>query len=148
MTFYKYFPNKNTLAEYIVRSMMQEGWEKLDHVEAMPIPFTEKLQHMLTYKLAVMSQMCDDFIEEWLQMPFLEEERQKWLKRVMQFLIDAQRREDIRPDIRPEFILVMAEHLQKLADDERLTSLYPDYAEFTREIWNFFYYGIVERKEN
>ena len=146
MTFYKYFANKQELAEHIVREMIQEGWERLDEVEAMPIPFTEKLQHLLTYKLAVTAQMCNDFIEEWLQMPFLEEERKRWLQRVMQFITDAQKRGDVRAEIRPEFILIMAENMQKVVEDKRLSSLYADYTELTKEIWNFFYYGIVRGK--
>ena len=78
-------------------------------------------------------------------MPFFEHERRKWLARVMQFLTDAQQRGDIRAEIRPEFILVMAEKIQEVIEDTRLKPLYPSYIELTRELWNFFYYGIVTR---
>jgi AcrR family transcriptional regulator len=145
MTFYKYFTNKTELAKHIILQMFHEGWQRLDEVEAMSIPFPEKLQKMLDYKLDVTAQVSSDFIEEYLTMPFFEHERQKWLARVMQFLTDAQQRGDIRPEVRPEFILVMADKLQEVIEDARLKSLYPSYIELTRELWNFFYYGIVTR---
>lgn len=145
MTFYKYFTNKLTLAEHVVQAILDEGWQKLDEVEAMVLPFPEKLQLILDYKLSLAGQMSDDFIEEYLKMPFLERERQKWLGRVMQFLTHAQEKGEIRPDIRPEFILIMADKIQELVDDPRIKTLYPSYTELTREIWDFFYYGLVTR---
>jgi AcrR family transcriptional regulator len=145
MTFYKYFANKTELAKHIILEMFREGWQKLDEVEALPIPFPEKLQKILDYKLDVTAQVSSDFIEEYLTMPFFEHERQKWLARVMQFLTDAQQRGDIRCEIRPEFILVMADKIKEVNEDTRLKSLYPSSIELTRELWNFFYYGIVTR---
>ena len=112
----------------------------------MPIPFPEKLQMMLNYKLELTARMGDDFIEEYLKMPILERERQRWLSRVMQFITNAQKKGEIRPEIRPEFILVMSGKIQELVEDPRIKSLYPDYIELTREVWDFFYYGIVTRK--
>ena len=146
MTFYKYFENKFALAEHIVQEILSEAWQKLDEVEAMPISFPEKLQMMQNYKLELTTRMGDDFIEEYLKMPILERERQRWLGRVMQFITSAQKRGDIRPEIRPEFILIMSDKIQELVEDPRIKSLYPSYIELTREVWDFFYYGIVTRK--
>ena len=147
MTFYKYFENKFVLAEHVVQEMLNKGWQKLDEVDAMPIPFPEKLQIMLNYKLDLTKQMGDDFVEEFLKMPILAQERQKWLERIMRFLTQAQERGEIRPEIRPEFILIMAKKIQEFAEDPQVKALYPSYIELTREVWDFFYYGIVTRNE-
>ncbi|MBD3304821.1 TetR family transcriptional regulator [candidate division KSB3 bacterium] len=147
MTFYKYFTNKEDIAEHVLRLLMEQGWRKLNEVEALPIPFPQKLRLMQEYKLAITAQLSPDFLEELAQMPFYVQERKKWTRRVMQFITDAQQRGDIRPEIRPEFILAMADKLNDLLADKQLISLYSDYVEFTREIWNFFYYGIVTRSE-
>jgi len=145
MTFYKYFANKMELVKYIWDAWLEDAYKNLDNVEAMDIPFTEKLQIMLKYKLAMTAKMSPEIIEEFLRMPFYESARKEWIQRVMQFLTHAQKRGDIRPEIRPEFILAVIDKLQELVDDERLKGLYPDYVEFTKEFWNFFYYGIISR---
>ena len=68
-----------------------------------------------------------------------------WIQRVIEFLADAQKRGEIRPEIHPEFILIIINKLQELSDDEHLKSLYPNYVELSREIFNFLYYGILSR---
>lgn len=146
MTFYRRFSNKVELVKYIWNGWMDEAYQKLESVEAMEIPFTEKLSIMLNYKLEWTAKMSDEVIEEFLHLPFYESARKAWIQRVMQFLAKAQQQGDIRPEIRLEFILIVLEHLQKLVDHERLKSLYPDYIEFTKEFWNFFYYGILTRR--
>jgi AcrR family transcriptional regulator len=145
MTFYKYFPNKIELVKHLTHLMLERGEKKLNEVEAMPLPFTEKLRLMQEYKLELTAKMCPEFIEEFMYMGFSGSLRKEWIQRVMRFLTDAQQRGDIRSEIRPEFILVVIDKLNELVDDERLKNLYPNYVEFTREIWDFFYYGIVNR---
>ena len=147
MTFYKYFENKMELAKYIVQLMLEEGWQKLDEVEVMSIPFPKKLKILQEYKLNYINRLSPEFIDEFMGMPFVEQERQEWFQRVMQFIESAQKRGEIRSEIRPEFILFMVDKLSEIVEDKQLKSLYSDYVELTREIWNLFYYGIVTRTD-
>ncbi len=140
MTFYKYFGNKAELVKYLIHVMLEEGHEYMDDVENRSIPFTEKLQTMLKYKLTMTKKMSAEFIEEVWATPFFREMQTDWLQRVMLFITNAQKRGEIRPEIHPEFILVMVNKLGELMDDAQLKGLYTDYVEFTLEIWNFFYY--------
>jgi len=145
MTFYKYFANKIELVKYISYSWLEKGYKKLNEVEAMPVPFTGRLRTMLEYRLENMAKMSSDFIDEFMQMEFYAPIQKAWIQRVIQFLVAAQKRGDIRSEIRPEFILLMMNKLNELANDEHLKSLYPDYVELSREIFNFLYYGILSR---
>jgi len=145
MTFYKYFANKIDLVKHIAYAGLEKGYKKLNEVEAMPVPFTEKLRTMLEYRLEGIAKMSTDFINEFMQTEFYVPINRAWIQRIIQFLADAQKRGDIRPEIHPEFILIMMNKLQELADDEHLKSLYPDYVELSREIFNFLYYGILSR---
>ena len=145
MTFYKYFANKIDLLKHIAYAALEKGYQKLNEVEAMPAPFTEKLRTMLQYRLEGMAKMSTEFIDEFMQTEFYAPIHKAWIQRVIEFLADAQKRGDIRPEIHPEFILIIINKLQELADDEHLKSLYPNYVELSREIFNFLYYGILSR---
>ncbi len=102
---------------------------------------------MQDYKLELTAKMSTDFIEDIFRMDFYQASAHAWKQRVMQFLTDAQKRGDIRPEVRPEFILVLLNKLTELVNDESVKHLYADYVELTREIWNFFYYGLVNRNK-
>lgn len=148
MTFYKYFANKIDLLKHIAYAGLEKGYQKLNEVEAMPVPFTEKLRTMLEYRLESMAKMSTDFIEEFMQTEFYAPIQKAWIQRIIQFLADAQKRGDIRPEIHPEFILIIFNKLNELVDDEYLKSLYPNYVELSREIFNFLYYGILNRPDS
>jgi AcrR family transcriptional regulator len=143
MTFYRYFANKIDLVKYISYAWLEKGEQKLDEVMAMDIPFTEKLRIMLGYRLQVMATMSTEFIEEYMQLDFYAPIQQAWLQRVVQFLIEAQKEGHIRPEVRPEFILRVFNKLNELVEDEYLKSLYPNYVELSREVFNLLYYGIL-----
>jgi AcrR family transcriptional regulator len=145
MTFYRRFSNKVELVKYIAYTWLEKGYQKLNEVEAMPVPFTEKLRTMLQYRLEGIAKMSTDFIEEFMQTEFYAPIHRAWIQRIIKFLADAQKRGDIRPEIHPEFILIIINKLQELAEDEHLKSLYPNYVELSREIFNFLYYGILSR---
>jgi len=143
MTFYRHFTNKIDLVKHISYAGLEKGEKKLDEVTAMDIPFPEKLRIMLGYRLQVMATMSTEFIEEYMQLDFSVSIQQAWIQRVVQFLSEAQKEGYIRPGIRPEFILVVVNKLNELAEDERLKALYPNYVELSREVFNFLYYGIL-----
>lgn len=143
MTFYRYFTNKIDLVKYISYAWLEKGEKKLAEVRATDIPFPEKLQIMLGYRLQVMATMSTEFIEEYMQLDFYVPIQQAWLQRVVQFLAEAQREGYIRPGVRPEFILIVVNKLNELVEDEYLKSLYPNYVELSREVFNFLYYGIL-----
>ena len=147
MTFYRYFTNKIVLVQHIWDQWVEEAYRQLDEVENMPIAFPEKLRLMQDYKLEMTEKMSTDFIEELFRMDFYLTTANAWRQRVMKFLTDAQKRGDIRPEVRPEFMLAILNKLTELVNDESLKSLYADYVELTREIWNFFYYGLINREE-
>lgn len=147
MTFYRCFANKTVLMRHIWDHWIEEAYRKFDHVENLPIPFPEKLRLMQDYKLEMTAKMSTDLIEELFQMDFYQTSAEAWKQRVMKFLTDAQKCGDIRPEVRPEFMLALLNKLTELVNDETVKHLYTDYVELTREIWNFFYYGLINRNE-
>ena len=144
MTFYKYFSNKIELVEHIWRNLLEEGFNKLDEIDAMDIPLPEKIQLMFKWKQDFVANISDIFIEEILPINIDVEE---YRKRFMQFIVDAQKRGEVRPEIRPEFFIAVLDKLHELAFDEELIKRYPSFIEFNREIKDFFWFGIYARPD-
>ena len=144
MTFYKYFPNKIELVKHIWRNLQEEGFNKLDEIDAMDIALPEKIQLMFDWKQEFVSNISNEFIEEILPINIDVEE---YRKRFVQFIVDAQKRGEVRSEIHPEFFIAVLDKLYELAHDEELTQRYPSFLEFNREIKDFFWFGIYARPD-
>jgi AcrR family transcriptional regulator len=148
MTFYKYFPNKIAVLKTIWSDMLDEGYRKLDEYDAMDIPFREKLQKIIEYKVELMSQWSPEFMEEVIHAhpdlkDFVDEMRAANIARFMEYIKKAQGRGDIRA-MRPELLLVILDKMMRdLLDNEGLRKLYSDDIEFIRELNSFLFFGIL-----
>jgi len=143
MTFYKYFPNKLELVIQIWNKWIAEGLSEIDEIDAMDIPFPEKIHRLFQRKTDLFSKMSTEFIEEILP---LESEKEKINQRLLTFISDAQRRGEIRPHIRPEFIMAVWDKLLELSGDDLLRRKYADDLEFQSEFKDFFWFGILTGK--
>ena len=145
MTFYKYFASKLALVEHIWDKMMAEGYSKLDEINEMDIALPEKIQRMFAWKEQYAATMSDFFIEEIMALDF--DINDQYNQRFMQFIVEAQEKGEVRPEIRPEFFMAVLDKLRELALDEKLIKKYPNFLEFNREIKDFFWYGIYARPD-
>jgi hypothetical protein len=102
---------------------------------------------MLQYRLELMARMSTEFIEELMHLDFYAAIQQNWAQRIVEFIVHAQNQGYIRQEVRPEFILMMFNKLREVSEDERIKALYPNYVEFSREIFNFMYYGILTTRK-
>jgi AcrR family transcriptional regulator len=143
MTFYKYFDNKMGLVKHIWDNWIEEGFNKLDEINAMDISFPEKIERMFEWKRAFTSKMSIEFIEDFLH---IEGGVEKVRGRFFQFIIESQKKGDIRPEVRPEFIMAVLDKLYELARDENLIKKYPHFIEFNRELKDFLWYGLLPRE--
>jgi len=145
MTFYKYFASKLELVKHIWSQMMAEGYSKLDEINAMDIALPEKIQRMFAWKEQYIANMSEFFIEEIMSLDF--DINAQYNQKFMQFITEAQKKGEVRPEIRPEFFMAVLEKLRELAFDEELINKYPSFIEFNREIKDFFWYGIYARPD-
>ena len=145
MTFYKYFPNKIELVKHIWRNLQEEGFNKLDEIDATDIPLPEKIQLMFNWKREFVSNISDVFIEEILHIHMEHIDMEEYRKRFMQFIENAQKRGEVRREIHPEFFIAVLDKLHELAFDEELIKRYPSFIEFNREIKDFLWFGLYAR---
>lgn len=147
MTFYKYFPNKMELLKHIWTTWIDEGYTRLEEIDAMDIPFSAKLQKLIEYKSEQLAKISWEYMDELLHAEpevaaFFRDTQEKNLHLFMAFLEKAQARGDMRP-VRLELFLAVLDKLNEIARDENLINLYHDHVEFVREIQLFLFYGIL-----
>jgi len=145
MTFYKYFADKIALVKYIWHTRMEEAFAQFDELDALDIPFQEKFQRIFEFSETLASKMNTEFVKDYIALDLDHLDQNRLMQRAVQMFINAQQRGEIRPGIRPEFLLAMHDKSHELSHDEKLLKLYPDYAAFYREIFDFFCYGILSR---
>ncbi len=144
MTYYKYFANKVELAKHVWRNLQDEGYNKLDEIDAMELPLPEKIQLMFDWKREFAANISDDFIKEIIP---LQVDVEGYRKKFMRFIMDAQKRGEVRAGVRPEFIIAVLDKLNELISDEALISRYPSLIEFNREFKDFFWFGLYAQTD-
>jgi hypothetical protein len=94
-------------------------------------------------------EMLKDFYDR--SIPEVAEMIQKITQENFKLLFDdlkaAQKKGEIRQDINLYFIIHMLGQMQEMATDEKLLSLYGSTQALASEFINFFFYGILSRKD-
>jgi AcrR family transcriptional regulator len=151
MTFYKYFDNKIDLLHHIWERWFDEGYRVLDDIDAMDIPFAEKMRKLIEWKMELVSGLSPEFLGEVIHASpelaaFIDEMKTKNLSRFMAFVEKAQERGDMRR-IRPEFFMAIMNKLQEVISDENLASTYTARLDLIQDVHNFLFFGILPLKE-
>lgn len=152
MTFYKHFKNKNDLVKRIINHILGKAMAKYRDIMEKEIPFTEKARQSIALKMEQTEEMSNEFFEDYFLHAdpelsnYLNNKVVESIDIIMKDYIQAQKKGEIRADIRPEFILYFLNHMTEMAKDEQLLALYKNPGDLVRELINFFFYGIIERK--
>jgi AcrR family transcriptional regulator len=153
MTFYKHFPNKVALSSYLIGRMVSENMAQYRSIMDQDVPFSEKVEKTIEMKLQQSRNVSQEYFHDVAQNPdpqiedFIAQKRREALQEVLSDYVKAQKRGDVRKDIKPEFILYFLNHLVEMIADERLVKLYDSPEELIMELTNFFFYGILPRDE-
>jgi AcrR family transcriptional regulator len=147
MTFYKYFSNKMDLQRHIWNAWFEDAYRKLDDIDAMEIPFPEKMRRLIQYKMGLLETMSPAFIEEVIHAEpelaaFIGEMKQRNYQLFMEFVRKAQQRGDMR-EMRPELFYAILDTLMGVISNEALLAAYPSHLELIYEVHNFLFFGIL-----
>jgi AcrR family transcriptional regulator len=148
MTFYKYFPNKTELIKRILNSWLKQVEQTINEFEGINIPFTEKIKKLLNLKEESTGKISKEFMAEYMNpdlkmQNFIKDFYARATTFFIEFIKKSQERGDVRRDIKPEFLVAVLNKMLELAKDETLLSLYPRVTDFSLEINNFIYCGIL-----
>lgn len=152
MTFYKYFDNKTDLALYILKEIIAETENKYEAIMKKNVSFAQKVEETIRLKLEQNEKFSQEFFRELLngEIPeisdLLHKKIQENMQRVLKDYSEAQASGNIRPDIKPQFIIYILNKMSAMISDEELAKLYATPRDITAELINFFFYGILNRE--
>ncbi len=154
MTYYKFFSNKMDLVKTVMQKTLDETITKYQDIMHREIPFTEKLELQIQMKMEGTSEISSEFLDDLLihgepeMMGYITEMTQKIFGMIHTDYIEAQKKGEIRKDIKPEFIIYFLNHIFTMIKDEQLIKMYRDPNELAMELVRFFFYGIANIGEN
>jgi AcrR family transcriptional regulator len=152
MTFYKYFKNKNALIIYMMEKLSKEAWATYDNIMTQDMPYKEKVIGMLRLKADSTKGLSPELLQEIHNsndpelLSYFQKHTRQNLARVMSDLKIAQKKGELRQNMKIEFVLFFMNHMFELVKDDRLASLYATPQELIMELNNFFFYGILPRE--
>lgn len=154
MTFYKHFNNKLDLALFILNREFEQGINRYKRIMDQDVPYSEKAKKIIQMKLEISDDISREMLKDLAASSIpevaglIQKTSQENLKLFLNDMIAAQKKGEIRSDINPHFIIYMLGLMQKMVADERVLSMYESTQALTSEITNFFFYGILSRKED
>ena len=153
MTFYKYFKNKIDLVLFILNKTFLEGVAKYKSIMAQDIPYSEKAKEMIHLKLEQTKDISQEMLKDLMRgsipevAELMQRTKQENYKLLLDDMVAAQKKGEIRQDINPHFIIHMIGQMQEMAADEKLLNMYGSTQALASEFINFFYYGVLSIKE-
>lgn len=148
MTFYKYFDNKEELLKHIIDKWFDDVLSVMTELNALDIPFAEKLRRILRLKEEFITKQSEEFLADYINpgpelQSYFQDFYAKGIMVFIDFIKEAQEKGEVRKQIRPEFLIAILNKLIEAAKDPALVSLYPSMKEYSLEINNFLFYGIL-----
>jgi len=150
-TFYKHFDNKIELVKRVIDWLTMESMGKYHEVMSQDIPFEEKIKQSVQLKMEQTNEMSDEFYNDYLLhadpelSAYLGIKMTENINIIISDYIEAQKRGDLRSDIKPEFIMYFLNHMITMAEDPNLLSQYKHPQDLILELTNFFFYGVLPR---
>lgn len=153
MTYYKYFSNKMELVKAILERTMQEALDRYQEIMNSDVPFTTKIEMQIQMKMEGTAEISNEFIDDLMihGEPEMAEYMGKMTQQVLGMVhldyVEAQKRGEIRQDVKPDFIIYFLNHIFDMLKDENLMKMYRDPNELAMELIRFFFYGIANKTD-
>jgi AcrR family transcriptional regulator len=144
MTFYRHFSNKVHLVETIRDRLADEVFAAFDAIDALDIPFPDKIDRMTAHKAQLARSMKLDWIRELADTSAIQHELER---RFLTNLRKAQQRGEIRADLDLEFHLLVVRKLGELFHEGDWQRVLPDAEAYTRQLRTILWYGLLSRDE-
>jgi AcrR family transcriptional regulator len=152
MTCYKYFSNKTAIAKYLIDDLFETGIKAYKELYNSDISYEEKVKKMVELKMSNAHEMSQELLDDIYK--YQDEELYETVESIKKRMIgiyledirEAQKIGEIRNDVKPEFMLYFLNNLTEMVTDHRLVDIYSNPEQMIVEVMNFFFYGIMPRK--
>jgi len=142
MTFYRHFSNKVHLVETIRDQLANETFAAFDAIDALDIPFPDKIDRMTRFKAQQARGMDLSWMQDMVSTAGIQAEFEN---RFLANLKRAQQRGEIRADIELEFHLLLVRKCGELFHEGDWQQVLPDAAAFTHQLRTILWYGLLTR---
>jgi AcrR family transcriptional regulator len=149
MTFYRYFPDKQTLAKTVFDQEVDKGTAMFREIMASDTSASEKLEAILKMKADSVNDISTEFLNDFyadkgsgLQEYIARKTASVW-EEILDDFRQAQKRGIFRSDFKPELMLYISQQLPGLMNDPYLVGLCGSPQNVVMEIARFFTYGIA-----
>jgi len=153
MTFYKHFPNKTTLALFILKKHYAESMMEYQRIMDSNLSYPEKIERAIELKLKNAQNLSQEFVNELYRngdpdiMGFMQKMVKGSLDKFMTDFRTYQQKGEIRSDVKPEFMPYMLNKMTDMTTDDHFIRLFENPADMVRAISNFYFYGIMPNAE-
>ena len=151
MTYYKFFTNKMDLVKTLMDGILMGALEEYHTIINSDVPYPEKVTQMIQLKKAQVKTMSNEFFRDYVQsadpelINYLNQLSQENMTMFVNDFSNAQKKGDIRKDVKVEFIMLMMNHMVEMTHDDNLLNMYDNPEDLVMEITNFLFYGILNR---
>lgn len=148
MTYYRFFPNKTKLAIQILSDTFNESIEKHREIMAKDIPFPEKIRETIQLKFEGTKDISQELIIDIYKnasaeiLDFIHDKRDQIILEILEDYKKAQKKGNIRKNIKPAFILYFINKMMEMGSDQQLIKQYDNPQDLIMELTNFFFYGL------
>jgi hypothetical protein len=132
--------------------MFESGVKAYREIYNSDIPYEEKVKKMVDLKMSNAHEMSQELLDDIYKyhdeglFETIETIKKKMIGIYLDDIREAQKAGEIRNDVKPEFMLYFLNNLTEMLTDQRVVRIYPNPEQMIVEVMNFFFYGIMPRK--
>ncbi len=152
MTFYRNFKNKNALALKIFKDLTNNQFNLYKNIIASKVSFSKKISDLINLKYQTSNNISKELLEDIysekntdLKSFLLNSQKQTQKEFYKDFKL-AQKKGEIRKDIKIEFLIYLLQDINKKLVDPKLVKLYNNEQEIIMEFTKHYFYGILPEK--
>ncbi len=152
MTYYKFFSNKTDLVKSIMDGIYNDSVKDYRSLMDSDLPFTEKVIRTIQMKRESIKTISNEFFQDLVSHPepelasYMERIKNENVKMISDYFTIAQKKGEIRKDIKVDFINYFMNHMLEMSHDKNLVMLYDNPQELIMELTNFMFYGLLDRE--
>jgi hypothetical protein len=151
MTYYKYFDDKTGVAKYIIEEMHKTGMKVYKDILSMDISYEAKVRLMIDMKMSNAHEMSQELINDIYKSKdeelfnTVENIKNNMLQVYIEDFKVAQKKGELRADVKPEFVLYFFNHLVDMLTDPEIVVMYSNPEQMISEVFGFIFYGLIPR---
>lgn len=151
MTFYRAYENKYDIIKEILDSNYQELAVTYDVIFNKNIPFVEKIMEVIYYNNSINKGISVELLRDIVSQEhpamkeYMQEKKDFYNNIVLKFVKIEQEKGNFRNDLNLEIVSFFIEHINELALEPRLNSIFESTDELMNQLTKMFYFGVLKR---